>query len=125
MADSEVPCFGRLPSLVSLYMGQTDPADSTMMPPVEPQPFESNGNISDRGLVSLCLSELDNDGQPGLLRRLSLAGTDVSDKCLHKLAAAFPLQYLDLRRTLVTAKGVQFYLQHRPTCEILHDEYAT
>ena len=118
VGDSEVPCFGRLPSITELYLGRTNLREEEPMP--SDHHSESNGEISDRGIISLCLSEMDA-GLPGKLQTLSLLNTDVSDKCLAKLASAFPLQHLDLRGTRVTAKGVQSYLQSRPKCDVLHD----
>ena len=118
VGDSEVPCFGRLPCINELYLGRTSHREEESTP--SDHYSESNGDISDRGIISLCLSEMDA-GSPGNLRTLSLLNTGVSDKCLAKLASAFPLQHLDLRGTRVTAKGVQSYLQNRPTCDIVYD----
>lgn len=116
IGDSEVPCFGRLPNITDLFLGHTMP-----MPPSS-RDSESNGCITDRGIISLCLSEMDDAATPGKLQRLSLIRTEVSDKCLSKLVAAFPsLQHLDLRGTQVTAKGVQYYLEKKPRCQILFE----
>ena len=120
VGDSEVPCFGRLPCITELCLGRTSLQEDMALQPAPGHYSESNGVVSDRGIVSLCLSEMDAD-QPGKLRRLILLNTDVSDRCLAKLAAAFALHHLDVRGTGVTAKGVQCYVQNRPTCEILHD----
>ena len=50
---------------------------------------ESNGRITDRGVLSMCLGPIDaNDS--GKILNLCLANTDVTDDCLSKLAAAFP-----------------------------------
>ena len=116
IGDSEVPCFGRLPNITDLYLGHTMPISPSS------RDSESNGCITDRGIISLCLSEMDDAAAPGKLQRLSLIRTEVSDKCLSKLVAAFPLlQHLDLRETQVTAKGVQSYQEKKPTCQILFE----
>ena len=115
IGDSEVTCFGRLPKITNLSLGHTVPI------PPSPRDCESNGDITDRGVISLCLSEMDAP-IPGKLQKLSLIRTEVSDRCLSKLAAAFPtLKHLDLRGTQVTAKGVQAYLEKKPTCQILFE----
>ena len=124
VGDSEVPCFGRLPNITHLLLGRTAmmaSAESGLPGPPSPPPpagSESNGKITDRGVMSMCLSELEDGNRRGRLETLSLIRTDITDRSLSKLAAAFPLQELDLRGTKVTHKGIEGYRLRRPTCKV-------
>ena len=85
-----------------------------------PSQSESNGRITDRGVLSMCLGPIDvNDS--GKIQYLCLANTDVTDDCLSKLAAAFPLKVIDVRGTQITGLGIESFTQKRPACEVIHD----
>jgi len=115
VGDSEVTCFGRLPKVTHLYFGRTSNVQMAA-----PSQSESNGRITDRGVLSMCLGPIDaNDS--GKILNLCLANTDVTDDCLSKLAAAFPLKVLDVRGTQITGLGIESFTQKRPACEVIHD----
>ena len=114
IGDNEVPCFSRLPKITHLFLGRTA---SEYIPP--PAGSESNGLITDRGIISMCLSDA-QDGNRSI-QELSLVRTDITDRCLLKIAGAFPIKQLDIRGcTKVTEKGLEAYKLRRPTCNILH-----
>jgi hypothetical protein len=116
IGDSEVSCFGRLPEITHLYLGRTQPGE--VLPPPG---SESNGKITDRGVLSMCLSDPDELSDSGQLQTLCLSWTDVTDRCLKKLAGSFPLKKLDLRGTEVTKLGIEEYSILRPSCEVTHN----
>lgn len=112
VGDSEVPCFGRLPKLTHLYFGQS--TEQSL-----PDGFESNGKITDRGVISLCLSEMENE-RKGVLKVLTLMKSEITDKSLGKLAMAFALEKLDLSGcTHVTKDGIQTFITRRPACQVI------
>ena len=115
IGDSEVPCFGRLPHITRLLLGKTSAADT-----LPPRNSESNGHITDRGVMSMCVK--DDNNEMGRLKVLSLMRTGVSDKSLKSLAASFDLSHLDVRGTNVTESGVSRYLLLRPSCTVLYDQ---
>ena len=83
-----------------------------------PEGFESNGKITDRGVISMCLSELDGGK---LLEVLALLRSDITNRSLLKLATTFNLTKLDLRGCgNVTHEGIQSYLLHHPTCQVTY-----
>ena len=116
IGDAEVPCFGRLPHITRLLLGKTSASDD--IPP--PENSESNGRITDRGIMSMCVK--DDSQDMGKLKVLSLMQTSVSDRSLKSLATSFDLSHLDVRGTNVTENGVSRYLLLRPSCTVLYDQ---
>ncbi len=115
VSDNEVPCFGRLPKLTHLFFGRTEKGLSL----TPPHGFESNGKITDRGVMSMCCSELE-DGQKGVLSVLALLRVDITDRSLPKLAAAFALQTLDVTGcNQLTKDGIQAFVTRRPKCQFI------
>jgi len=117
VGDSEVTCFGRLPMITHLYLGKTNPTVHI----AAPTNSESNGIITDRGVMSMCLGNND-ENESGKIQVLCLANTDVTNDCLRKLAGAFPLQILDVRGTQITDMGVASFKQKRPSCKVFYNE---
>ena len=125
IGNSEVPCFGRLPEISSLYLGRTaedtPPTPSASGDNVPVNPPEGDGMITDRGLLSLCsysedphvskLSDLTVTRMPG-----------VTDDIMRKLATSLPLRRLDVRKTSVTSKGADSVRAFRPACKVILDD---
>ena len=66
----------------------------------------------------MCLSELEGGK---LLEVLALLQSDITNRSLMKLAAAFNLQKLDLRGcSNVTSEGIQSYLLRHPNCQVIY-----
>jgi len=112
IGDNEVPCFGHLPNITHLYLGKTEKGAATS----PPAGFESNGKITDRGVISMCLSER---GGGSLLEVLALLRSEITNRSLTNLASAFKLRKLDLQGCQnITDEGIQSYLLKRPTCQV-------
>ncbi len=118
IGDTEVPCFGRLPEVTTLYLGRTESREAVEVP----ERSESNGSITDRGVVSMCMGIAQDSTRHTKLTKLTLAWTEVSDKCLPDIAKSLPLTMLDVRGTAVTLEAVQRYNNLRPNCRVLHFE---
>lgn len=118
IGDTEVPCFGRLPEITHLYFGLTEPGREYQVP----SGSESNGQITDRGVIAMCLGGSTGPDGSSKLIHLTLAYTQITDRCLNKIAAHLPLQFLDVRRTNVTRQGIEAYLGLRPRCKVFFDQ---
>ncbi len=60
-----------------------------------------------------------------MLKRLSLAGSGLSDAGIKQLAALPNLEWLDLRRTKASAAGVSELQKALPNCQIVWDGGAS
>lgn len=115
VGDSEVPCFGSLPNLTHLYFGRNHEPETQDFPP----DFESNGRITDKGVISMCLSAL-NSGRKNVLQVLTLVNTEITDRSLDKLASAYILQVLDVSGCKnITKDGIKNYVSKHPKCKLI------
>ena len=122
VGDSEVPCFGRLPKLTHLYFGKSQESDSIENGP-QPANFESSGRISDRGVISMCLSE--ESDRRSVLKVLAFIKTEITDRSLGKLAAVYPLETLDLTGCKhISQEALDGYKVSRPTCKLVYWNYV-
>lgn len=115
VGDSEVPCFGGLPNLTHLYFGRNHSNENEEYPPG----FESNGRITDKGVISMCLSAM-NSGRKSLLQVLTFINTEITDRSLDKLSAAYVLQVLDVTGCKnITKDGIKNYVTKHPKCKLI------
>jgi len=102
--DTELACFGRKQNLKELLVGG-----------------EFGSQMTDRGLLSICLS-VANQPPPPPIERLTLQQAGVTDEGLKTIARGLKtIRYLDVRGAAVTEKGVRAFIEEKENCEIITD----
>ena len=84
---------------------------------VRPSNCESDGEITDRGLLSLC--PYSGDRHVSKIQHLVLTHLPrVTNRAMTRLATSLPLRYLDVRGTRVSEVGVSALKGLRPNCHV-------
>jgi serine/threonine protein kinase/Leucine-rich repeat (LRR) protein len=117
LKDPSLERLPKLPTLQRLVLDGNEIRGATLAV-LSAQPALVDLSLSCPSLTDLFAKNLAELKQLKRLKRLSLAGTSLTDEGIKHLEGLTNLEALDLRRTKVTAEGIKRLQQALPKCQI-------